>query len=144
MNDIAAVARENAIPLEVKKDGLQQRQDGSWLLRLKVHPQDSMKLIADAPMGQRYMLAMVALDDNEQPKQRKSWNELTPAVQAALKCADPEFQAFLNVDGEEAAAVKVRERCEVQSRRELTQSPRAAAAWETLCADFFAYQRGMR
>lgn len=144
MSDVATIARENAIPLEVKKDGLQQRQDGSWLLRLRVHPQDSMKHIADAPMGQRYMLAMVALGDNEEPKQRKSWNELTPAVQAALKCADPEFQAFLNVHGEEAAAVKVRERCEVQSRRELTLTPRAAAAWETLYADFIAYQRGMR
>lgn len=144
MNDVATIARKNAIPLEVKKDGLQQRQDGSWMLRLKVHPQDSMKHVADAPMGQRYMLAMVALDDNEEPKQRKSWNELTPSVQAALKCGDPEFQAFLNVDTEEAAAVKVRERCGVQSRRDLTLNQLAAAAWETLCADFFAYQRGMR
>lgn len=144
MTTEATIARENAIPLEVKKDGLQQRQDGSWLLRLRVHPQDSMKHIADAPMGQRYMLAMVALGDNDEPKQRKTWAEMTPAAQAGVRCNEPEFWTFLNVHNKAEAEIEVRKRCGVQSRTEFSADERAAAAWETLDADFIAYQRGMR
>ena len=32
----AQAARRNAISLEVKKDGLQQRQSGDWMLRFTV------------------------------------------------------------------------------------------------------------
>lgn len=144
MTDAADMVRELAIPLEVKKDGLQQRQDGSWLLRLRVHPQDSINLIAKAPMGQRYMLAMVELGDNEEPKQRKQWNEMSAAAQSGVRCGEESFWEFLNVTSKEEAEVEVRKRCEVKSRTEFSTDERAAAAWETLDGDYQMYQRGGR
>ncbi len=132
MDDIAEVARASAIPLEAKKDGLQQRQDGSWLLRLRVHPQDSIDAIAKAPMGQRYMLALVELGDNEEPKMRKQWHELPPASQSAIRCGEKAFWQFLHVNDEAQAAREVRHRCEVQSRSELSTNSGAGDRWEHL------------
>ena len=134
--NIADKALANAIPLEVKKDGLAQRQDGSWTLRLRVHPQDAVEKIAAAPMGQRYMLAMVELNDDETPKERRKWNELTPTTQAAIRCEEPGFQRFLNASDASGAADEVRKRCEVQSRTELSTNARASAAWERLDSEY--------
>lgn len=132
MSDVADIARENAIPLEAKKDGLQQRQDGSWLLRLRVHPQDSIDAIAKAPMGQRYMLALVELGDNEEPKARKQWHELPPASQSAIRCGEKAFHQFLKVSTDEEAAEAVRVRCGVKSRSELSTDEKAKDRWDHL------------
>lgn len=144
MTDIATIARQNAIPLEVKKDGLTQRQDGSWIIKLRINPHDMVDEIARAPMGTRYMAALVEIGDNEEPKQRKTWNEMTPAAQAGVRCGEPAFWEFLRVKSKEEAEIEVRKRCEVQSRTEFSSNPRAAAAWETLDNDFYNYQRGIR
>lgn len=132
MTDAIDMVRELAIPLEVKKDGLQQRQDGSWLLRLRVHPQDSINLIAKAPMGQRYMLALVELGDNEEPKMRKQWHELPPASQSAIRCGEKAFHQFLKVTTDTEAAEEVRLRCEVKSRSELSTDEKAKDRWDHL------------
>ena len=50
MNE-AERARENAISFEVKKDGLQQRQSGDWVLRVTVAAIDMHQVIVNAPMG---------------------------------------------------------------------------------------------
>jgi hypothetical protein len=70
MTDLPTKARESAIQFEAKKDGLTQRQDGSWALRLKVHPLEMSRLISNHAMGQRYVVAMVPVDDNEEPISR--------------------------------------------------------------------------
>lgn len=142
---VAETARANAIPLEVKKDGLQQRQDGSWLLRLRVHPQDSINDIATAPMGQRYMLAMVALADNDEPLEREKvkrlWHELPPATQAGIRCTEPTFHRFLEVQTDEEAATEVRRRCDVRSRSELSTDSMAKDRWEHLEASYHEWMR---
>jgi hypothetical protein len=67
MNDLAARAVETSIQMEVKKDGLQQRQSGDWTLRLVVQQTDIDDRLTKAPMGTRFVAVLVEIGDNEEP-----------------------------------------------------------------------------
>ena len=45
------------------------------------------------------------------------------------RCREQAFQQFLGVDGEQAAAGRVKEVCEVESRADLDRDPIAKARW---------------
>lgn len=45
------------------------------------------------------------------------------------RCREQSFQQFLGVDGEQAAAERVKEVCEVSSRRDLDRDVPAQARW---------------
>jgi hypothetical protein len=47
-----------------------------------------------------------------------------------LRCREQEFQRFLGVDGETAAARRVKEVCEIGSRAELDRDAAAQARWD--------------
>lgn len=70
----ADLARQNAIAIELKKDGLSQKQSGDWTLRFTVQAADMDPRLVQAAMGQRFMAALVAIDDNEMPKEVMSNN----------------------------------------------------------------------
>ena len=46
-----------------------------------------------------------------------------------LRCREQAFQQFLGVDGEEAAARRVKEVCEIGSRSQLDSDAAAQARW---------------
>jgi hypothetical protein len=79
----------------------------------------------------------------------KSWSELSPVTQAALRCKEPVFWVFLKENGftfekiqdEEAAARVVRDVCQIGSRSELANDPRAQATWYDL-ENLFAAWKG--
>jgi len=124
-------ARENSIALEVKKDGLQQRQNGDWMLRFTVSSLDMHPTIVAAPMGARFACVLVEIDDNEMPidhkaEDRDKWRALGAVKQAGIRCKDPVFWAYLSeeqVDGtvldEKGAAIVVRNICGVLTRSDL-------------------------
>jgi hypothetical protein len=117
------IARACAVNLEAKKDGLAQLQDGSWVLKLKVHPADMAVSLMQAAMGTRYVVALVEIDDQEQPVSPKRKEGMpsgpashrrdtapptdgpTPSAgarkpvsltrQAAIACTEPKFWAFI-------------------------------------------------
>lgn len=120
MSTVSDAALNVAIAIEVKKDGLAQKQSGDWVLRFTVQAADMDQRLVMAAMGQRFQAALVAIDDNEMPKEvmpnssaerldnaqapsiaagpmreRTPWSELTPTVQCVLRCEQPAFQAFL-------------------------------------------------
>jgi hypothetical protein len=135
MKTPADIATENAISFEVKKDGLQQRQNGDWMLRLiaqakDLQPTDIHQVIVNANMGTRFLCTLVQIDDNEMPVDHKAmdrdkWRALGPAKQAGIRCKDPVFQAYLRevigfeVYNEEDAASVVRTHCNVLTRGDL-------------------------
>lgn len=116
----AELARRNAIPLELKKDGLSQRQSGDWVLRFVVQASDMDERLMKAAMGTRFQAALVEVNDDESPKEvmpnppiqsakqldkrpqpephsaGAKWRDLQPAQQAGIRCQDPIFCAFLN------------------------------------------------
>lgn len=121
----AARARENALSVEAKKHALRQQQDGCWIMTLRVHQNDMPEQIMKAPMGTRYMLALVEIGDDEQPlphgtpfasapvtatprpakapqpmpvgdvKSRRPFGEMSPAQQAGMLSQDQGFWRFL-------------------------------------------------
>ena len=132
MTDLASLASANAISLEVKKYGLQQRQSGDWMLRLVFSANDYSDALGRAAMGARFACVMVEISDDETPvrhdaEDRDKWRSLGPAKQAGIRCKDPVFWAFLresayhysDVRSEESAARAVREICMVLTRSDL-------------------------
>lgn len=77
----------------------------------------------------------------ENEADRTSWRKLAFVKQAGILCKDPEFQVWLKVDSEEAAAERVRQICGCkESRRELDRNTDAAAIWVRL-SDAFRSRR---
>lgn len=137
----AEKARANAIPLEVKKDGLQQRQSGDWVLRLVVQAADMDPRLIKASMGTRFQAALVEVGEDEQPVERKGrldWREVQPAAQAGIRCAEPRFRDYLavehgfNTNTPEEAAIVVRQLCNVLSRSELSTNHKARTLWHQI------------
>jgi hypothetical protein len=59
-----------------------------------------------------------------------------------MRCREPQFQRFLGVDSNEAAAERVRELCEVGSRAELDRDAAAQARWnERIRRAYLNYQK---
>jgi hypothetical protein len=59
-----------------------------------------------------------------------------------LRCREQDFQRFLGVDGEKAAASRVKELCEVGSRAELDRDPAAERRWnERIRRAYLNYQQ---
>lgn len=74
------------IALECKKDGLTQRQDGTAKLTLTVNGEDMNRAVSAlwaAPMGTRYQVVMVEIDDSEQPVDRKPVKDGDPVKSVA-------------------------------------------------------------
>jgi len=146
MSREAKVAVDNTIALEVKKDGLQQRQNGDWVLRLTAQAIDMHQVIVNAAMGTRFWCSLIQLDDDETPvdhkaKERSEWRDLGATKQSALRCKQPPFWAFMRevwerdeVKNEATCAEAVRDYCEVSSRADLDKSEFALAAirWHRL------------
>lgn len=118
MSTVAERARAAAMPVEGKKDSLSQRQDGHWKIAFTVAPGDMPQAIAMAPMGTRYMLAIVQIGDDEEPippaqqaspprpkndraqeRAREVYANSDPdkkaITRAALLCQDAEFQLWI-------------------------------------------------
>jgi hypothetical protein len=160
----ADLARQNAIAIEMKKDGLQQRQNGDWTVRFTVQAADMDPRLVQAAMGQRFMAALVAIGDDEMPKEqpapvkpqasaeppeereRRSWSELSPTNQAGIRCADPAFQTFLRETkdqrcaGTDDAAMIVRKLCGVNSRAALATNSNAGEKWHSLQVEYEAWR----
>lgn len=78
---------ETAKQMEVKKHGLRQMQDGHWVITFSLHPDDAPSSLLTDPMGTRYGLALVKMEEveEEQPK---------IVTRAVMLCKDPAFQKY--------------------------------------------------
>ncbi|MBS7545094.1 hypothetical protein [Ancylobacter oerskovii] len=80
------------------------------------------------------------------PKDSRRWDELSPAQQAGIRCAEKSFWAFLTERGHpcdtaENAAAFVRSWCGVRSRADIAGNERAEAAWLELDGEYLAWMR---
>jgi hypothetical protein len=85
----------------------------------------SMTVAKGKMAGQRLMMVAVEIGDDEQPVR-----PATPcgpiSVLAFRLCKNPEFQNFLEVENELAAANLIKKLCGIQTRRELDTNEDAA------------------
>lgn len=134
--------RQAAIGFEAVKVSMSQTKDGTKIT-LVIHPNDTDKELFSHPVGSRYQVALVLLNDDGQPVVPKERTDGERAVQsAAMLCKEPEFQRFLheNFGGvemtEEDAAWYICHRCEVGSRSELRTNQEARNKFDELKVEF--------
>jgi len=150
----------NAVHCEVRKVAYRQSKDG-LVVSFVVHPADMPDALATAPLGQRYMLALAAIGDDEQPilvqttapqpdrsvagKERYLLSDereravaragLYPKDPAFRRWAASDYDGIAMLDGDMAADF-IRERCDVTSRRELLTNDRAYEAFLALETEY--------
>jgi hypothetical protein len=164
----ADLALDSAIHFEGVKHAYRQTKDGV-VISFVVHPHDVPKGLAEAPLGSRYIVALVQVGDDAQPvpaketaatpqpeeldkrpagAKRMDWRYLQPEAQAGIRCADPAFRVFLKEEhyphwfkSALDAAVCVRLICGVESRSELSSNHKARVIWKQLDDQFQAWKR---
>jgi hypothetical protein len=134
---IADEARDSALHFEAVKYAYRQNREGI-VVSFVVHPNDIPAELSSSHIGSRYMIALVELGDDEKPKPKKEkmdWRGMTPASQAAIRCADTQFRSFLrskhglDAKDKDEAAIAVRKMCGVTSRMELATNHKARTLW---------------
>jgi hypothetical protein len=120
---IADKARDAAIHCEMVKYAYRQTKDGV-VVSFVLHPNDIPAALSTSHIGARYMVALVEIDDNEQPKPKpekekpetppvsipatlpvdtdkplsgakRPWEDFQPAQQAGMRSHDVRFEHFL-------------------------------------------------
>lgn len=174
MTDIAAQARAAAFNFEGKKDGLYQKKGDDWVVRFTLQASELCDALREAPLGTRYQLALVEIGDDELPIDRndtqprpdntvsasssvpagakRKFEDMLPAQQAGMLCADEAFQRFLQENYRNTwrdtsladdphdvrAARAVRAICGVNSRKNITEDN---VIWYGLVHNFRLWQR---
>lgn len=159
-------ARENAIQCEMVLYAYRKNKDGV-VVSFVIHPNDMPAALAIAPIGARFVSALVMVGDDELPVSpaakeksaeprpvlpkspagaKRAFRDLPPPQQAGIHCEDPVFAAFLREtyadDWHETqdAAECVRLICAVSSRSELATNHKARVIWHQLDSQFQAWK----
>lgn len=139
--------RDIASNFEAVKIAMTQDKNGH-VLKLSIHPNDTPEDIMRDPVGTRYQVAVVRVNDHGEPVASPAAEEGIRAVKlAGTLCTDPDFQMWMSQQGyaseptEQAATEGLRIYLGVVSRRELRTDPDARAALARLRDAFVASYR---
>ena len=158
----AEQARSNAVPCELILYAYRKNKDGI-VVSFVVHPDQMPAELAVAPIGSRWVGALVQVGDDELPVQKEAraeprqvpkpdgakrmdWRDMQPAAQASIRAEDPIFCAFLKEEWpdfwreHEDANECIRGICMVTSKRELGIDQRKRVLWHQLDSQFQAWQ----
>lgn len=123
---------------ECLRVSFRQDKDG-YLIVLRIHPNDVDAQITMDRLGQRYNAALQRVGEDEKPVEHKEKTTGERMVQqAAILCADTEFQKWLVREGfvleanEQDAAKAMRDILGVESRADLKTSPEAQEVFREL------------
>lgn len=113
---------------------------------------DEMQFAANAPAYVRFLLGLVDRAIAKlKPRPEPAREQKNYAAEASMRCKEPAFRVFLEAQHglerpltDERVNQKVRSLLGVQSRRDLNDSERAAAAWRQLRDEFETWRRAQR
>ena len=134
--------------IEVRKIGYRQSAKDGLVITFAVHPNDMSPALAGAPIGTRYMAALVEIGDDEKPIEqpakavgKRKWGELTSAEQAGIVCEEPLFATYVKEisPGDGEPVDYLRRYCQVESRSELNTNEDAKARWQILQSKYRAW-----
>lgn len=138
MTKEAQTAIESGYRFEAKKDGFSQLQSGTSKISLTINPDElPMDLVRDA-MGQRYMVVMVPLNDDETPRQKpKSY-----AGQAKMLAQDERFTEWLKIGDHfpENNEKYIELVCNVQSCAEIIEGTQAGHVFKKVQGAFLDWK----
>lgn len=141
--------RDIAINFEAVKIAMTQDKNG-LILKLAIHPSDAPQDLVVAPVGTRYMIAAVMLNDQDEPVKgvKKREADSVISISGAL-CRNPRFQDWLEATGlaadssEKSAVEAVREFCGIKSRSEFSTNENARNKFMAMREQFETdYKRG--
>lgn len=141
--------RDIAINFEAVKVSMNQDKNG-LMLKLAIHPSDAPQDLVVAPVGTRYMIAAVMLNDQDEPVKGVKKREADTVISmAGALCRNPRFQDWLVDTGlaisnnEKGAVDAVREFCGITSRSEFSTNENARNKFMVLREQFEAdYKKG--
>lgn len=171
---IADEARDNALHFEGVKAAYRQTKDGV-VVSFVVHPHDVPDALATAALGSRYIVALVQVGDDEKPippaekesnptspirtparprsdtdraGAKRDWRDMKPSAQAAIRCGEAIFWAFMNeehgynIETKDEAAEAIRDKCGVISRKllDLEQFHAHRVIWHQLDTSYLAWK----
>lgn len=139
-----------AIHFEALKQGARQLANGDWQVSFKIQGHDMNRDFLACNPGQRFMLALSAIADDETAlpveeaarqskqanKQSLRWDDMKLTQQAGIRCSDPDFIEWFGGDNPEHAAELVRLQCGVESRSRLDEDREAGNRWRQIDSDF--------
>lgn len=139
--------REAHTQFEAVKVAMNQDKNGH-ILKLAIHPNDTPEAIMRDPVGTRYMVVLVRMDDEGNVVASPSDEEGKKAVAlAGTLCADQNFQQWLIAVGEigdmteVAASTWLRKTLGLTSRRELKDNADARKRLSGIRDEFIAAMR---
>lgn len=147
MNEI----RDAAMNFEAVKVSMSQDRNGI-ILRLNVHPNDCPQELHTDWVGTRYIVAMVRLNDQDEPETREEHQYIERLIASAgLLCRNIDFGKYMNDAGhidehdpvkvEEAVTNSIRKYCNIKSRSEFRSDPEARKKFEQLREDFKTWKK---
>jgi hypothetical protein len=154
MSEYAEAMKQAGIFFETEKRDLKQLI-GRWRLVLDVQSGDLPQEICADDIGQRYMIMLIPIDDQEYPEVSSAKRHAQKLInQAGLLCRESEFQNYLFQNKimkewkpdslEDDSASALREYLNIESRAELKTNKKAQERFEDMVADFDYWRNATR
>lgn len=145
--------REAAVHFEAVKTSMSQSKQGT-ILRLALHPNEVPPSLHTDWVGSRYMVAMVKLDDEDQPQMSDQQRETERLIASAgMLCRNLDFAKFLfdadtllgvpndEAEREKRVAGALREILGVESRSEMRTNSVARERFKNMVEEFTKWKQ---
>ena len=136
--------RDAAVNFEAVKISMSQDRNGITL-RLSLHPNECPPSLHTDWVGSRYMVAMVKLNDQEEPVVPEQEREIKKMISSAgMLCRNEDFGVFIGAEDntEESIANTMRAMLEIQSRTDLRNNSEAREKFKNLTEGFERWKKG--
>ena len=140
MNEV----RDAAVNFEAVKISMSQDRNGITL-RLSLHPNECPPSLHTDWVGSRYMVAMVKLNDQEEPVVPEQEREIKKMISSAgMLCRNEDFGIFIGAEDntEESIANTMRAKLEIQSRTDLRNNSEAREKFRHITEEFERWKKG--
>ena len=137
-------ARDAAVNFEAVKISMSQDRNGITL-RLSLHPNECPPSLHTDWVGSRYMVAMVKLNDQEEPVVPEQEREIKKMISSAgMLCRNEDFGIFIGAEDntEESIANTMRAKLEIQSRTDLRNNSEAREKFKKITEEFERWKKG--
>lgn len=127
---------EAAVHFEAVKLSMHQNKDG-YILKLTIHPNDVPDSLMRDWVGSRYMVAMVLMNDQNEPviPHEKSRGQKAVNIAGAL-CRNEKFWAYAGVNSEDEAISWLHDTLNIESRSDLQHNSAARDSFFGIVGEF--------
>ena len=145
--------RDAAVHFEAVKTSMSQSKQGT-ILRLAIHPNEVPASLHTDWVGSRYMVAMVKLDDEDQPQMSEQQRETERLIASAgMLCRNLDFAKFLfhqdiiisvpnnDAEREKSVADALRSHLGIESRSEFKTNSMAREMFKQVSEEFLRWKK---